>query len=61
MPKSLLRLSAGLKALPIVLPLHEYPVAVVTVKNRTLSPVVGLFLDRLRRFTSTGIRPSTDR
>ena len=60
MPKSLLRLSAGLKALPIVLPAHHYPVAIVTVKNRTLSPVVGLFLDRLRRFTSIGIMPRPD-
>jgi DNA-binding transcriptional LysR family regulator len=60
MPKSLLRLSAGLKVLPIILPPHHYPVAVVAVKNRTLSPVVGLFLDRLRRFTSIGIMPRPD-
>lgn len=50
MPKSLLRRSPGLSALPVALPRHDYPVAVVTVKNRTLSPVVELFLKRLRRF-----------
>jgi DNA-binding transcriptional LysR family regulator len=60
MPKSLLRRSAGLKALPIVLPAHNYPVAIVTVKNRTLSPVVELFLDRLRRFASGGIFGASD-
>jgi DNA-binding transcriptional LysR family regulator len=49
-PKSLLRGSSGLKALPIVLPPHDYPLAIVTVKNRTLSPVAELFLERLRRF-----------
>jgi DNA-binding transcriptional LysR family regulator len=50
MPKSLLRRSPGLKALPILLPPHHYPIAIVTVKNRTLSPVVELFLERLRQF-----------
>jgi DNA-binding transcriptional LysR family regulator len=50
MPKSLLHGSSGLKALPIVLPPHDYPIAIVTVKNRTLSPVVELFLERLGQF-----------
>jgi DNA-binding transcriptional LysR family regulator len=50
MPRSLLRFYPDLKPLNIVLPPHEYPVAVVTLTNRTLSPVVELFLDRLRRF-----------
>jgi DNA-binding transcriptional LysR family regulator len=49
-PKSLLRRSSGLKALPIILPPHNYPIAIVTVKNRTLSPVVELFLERVRQF-----------
>jgi len=43
-PESLLRRLSGLKALPIVLPAHDYPIAVVTVKNRALSPVAELFL-----------------
>jgi DNA-binding transcriptional LysR family regulator len=53
MPRSLLRLNADgirLKALPVTLPSHTFPVAVVTLKNRTLSPVVLLFLERLRAF-----------
>jgi DNA-binding transcriptional LysR family regulator len=53
MPRSLLRLNAdgvGLKELPVKLPAHSFPVAIVTLKNRTLSPVVELFLERLRTF-----------
>ena len=44
MPKSLLRLNVegiGLKQLPIDLPTVRFPVAVVTLKNRTLSPEIG--------------------
>ena len=51
MPKSLLRLNpecAALKQLPIDLGKSSFPVAIVTLKNRTLSPPVELFLDRLR-------------
>jgi DNA-binding transcriptional LysR family regulator len=54
MPRSLLRLDAGgirLKALPVELPIHSLPVAIVTLKNRTVSPVVQLFLERLRTFS----------
>jgi DNA-binding transcriptional LysR family regulator len=53
MPRSLLRLSGDgirLKALPVKLPIRNFPVAIVTLKNRTLSPVVHLFLERLRTF-----------
>jgi DNA-binding transcriptional LysR family regulator len=53
MPRSLLRLNADgirLTALPVTLPIHSFPVAIVTLKNRTLSPVVWLFLERLRTF-----------
>lgn len=57
MPKSLLHGSSGLKALPIVLPPHNYPIAIVTVKNRTLSPVVELFLERLRQFRKSPDMP----
>ena len=41
MPRSVLRLNArqfGLKALPVRLPVRAFPVAIVTLKNRTLSP-----------------------
>jgi DNA-binding transcriptional LysR family regulator len=53
MPRSLLRLQAEgirLKALPVRLPIRSFPVAIVTLKNRTPSPVVQLFLERLRTF-----------
>jgi DNA-binding transcriptional LysR family regulator len=56
MPKSLLRLNAegiGLKQLPIDLPTARFPVAVVTLKNRTLSPAVELFLERLRTYVKS--------
>jgi DNA-binding transcriptional LysR family regulator len=55
MPKSMLRLNPecrGVKELPIKLPGPSFPVAVVTLKNRTLTPAVELFLDRLRRYVS---------
>ena len=60
MPRSLLRLNAegiSLKELPVKLPVRSFPVGVVTVKNRTLSPVVELFLERVRKFVnSSGLR-----
>ena len=58
MPRSLLCLSAGLRSLPVILPSHNYPVAIVTVKNRTLSPVVELFLNHLRQFMRSRIMAS---
>jgi len=51
-PRSMLRLNAccaGLKALPVNLPIRNFPVAIVTLKHRTLGPVVELFLEHLRR------------
>jgi len=56
MPRSLLQLKAGgvgLRALPIKLAPHTFPVAIVTVKNRMLTPVVQLFLERLRAFAKS--------
>jgi len=56
MPKSLLRMNAegiGLKQLPIDLPTTRFPVAVVTLKNRTVSPAVELFLERLRTYVKS--------
>jgi DNA-binding transcriptional LysR family regulator len=53
-PGSVLRVNASrfsLKVLPVDLPAQPWPVAIVTVKNRTLSPVVQLFIDHLRAFT----------
>jgi DNA-binding transcriptional LysR family regulator len=54
MPRSVLHLNAkqfGLKALPVKLPVRSFPVAVVTLRNRALSPVAELFLDHLRALT----------
>lgn len=50
MPKSLVHRSPDLKELAIALPRHNYPVAIVTVKNRILNPAVDLFLERVRQF-----------
>jgi DNA-binding transcriptional LysR family regulator len=34
-----------IKVLPVELPIDRVPVGIVTLKNRTLSPVVRLFID----------------
>ena len=52
----------SLKELPVDLPIRPWPVMVVTLKNRTLSPVVGRFIDSAREVAksiSTRTRPST--
>jgi DNA-binding transcriptional LysR family regulator len=51
MPKSMLRLNPeckDLKALPIRLPQAKFPVAILTLRARTLPAAAALFLDRLR-------------
>jgi DNA-binding transcriptional LysR family regulator len=50
LPESILRLNSdlGLKILPMELPSPPRPVVVITLKNRTLSPAVELFLDCAR-------------
>jgi DNA-binding transcriptional LysR family regulator len=51
MPKSMLKLNPecrGLKELPVRLPSPNFPVAIVTLKGRTMAPPVKLFLDGLR-------------
>jgi DNA-binding transcriptional LysR family regulator len=48
---SFLRLYAGqlsLKVLPVDLPFRPWPVVIVTLKNRTLSPVVERFIECTR-------------
>ena len=50
-PKSFLQINAdtaGLKILPIELPMSPLPVTIVTLKNRTLSRTAELFLDCAR-------------
>lgn len=51
LPDSVLRYTAkqwSIKALPIDLRIEPWPIAILTLKNRTLSPVVQLFIDNLR-------------
>jgi DNA-binding transcriptional LysR family regulator len=51
LPSSLLCFAAakfGLKVLPVDLQIHGYPVAIMTLKNRVLSPLVGLFIEHVR-------------
>ena len=51
MPRSMLKLNPecrGLRELPVKLPNSSFPVIIVTLKGRTMTPPVELFLDRLR-------------
>jgi hypothetical protein len=41
----------SLKVLPVDLPVHPWLVNIVTLKNRTLSPVVERFLECAHDFT----------
>jgi DNA-binding transcriptional LysR family regulator len=55
-PNSVLRFDAeqfSLKALPVDLPVRPWPLAVVTLKNRTLSPLAQRFIDHVRAFASS--------
>ena len=61
LPNSVLRYNArqwSLKALPIDLRIKPRPIAIVTLKNRTVSPVVQLFVDHLRVVAKTMSAPS---
>lgn len=56
LPGSVLRYNAkqwALKALPIDLRIKPRPIAIVTLKNRTVSPVVQLFIQHLRSVSKT--------
>jgi DNA-binding transcriptional LysR family regulator len=51
MPNSLLRFGTNLppfKILPVTLSIPPLPVGIMTLKNRTISPVARLFIDRTR-------------
>jgi DNA-binding transcriptional LysR family regulator len=43
----------SLKALPVDLPVQPFPVAIVTLKGRTLSPVVERFIECVRQATKS--------
>jgi DNA-binding transcriptional LysR family regulator len=51
----------SLKALPVALPNRPWPVAILTLKNRMLNPVVELFLTHLRNFIGSRIAQRTGR
>ena len=56
LPNSVLRYNAkpwSLKALPVDLGVKPRPVAIITLKNRTVSPVVRLFIEHLRTVSET--------
>jgi len=59
-PRSVLLLHAkqlGLKVLPIDLPSRSWPILAVTLKNRTLSPIVERFLDCARSVANALSQP----
>jgi DNA-binding transcriptional LysR family regulator len=47
----------GLKRLPIELPIAQLPYAIISLRNRTLSPAAELFLKCARDVTSSGASP----
>jgi len=61
-PRSLMRLFSdrmALKTLPIKLPAQDWPIAMVTLKNRMLNPAVQLFVAAVRQaFKSMALRDS---
>ena len=60
LPTSILRFAGrdlSLKVLPIKLPAQPRPVAIITLKNRTLSPVAKLFIECVHQLT----KPDTKR
>ena len=62
LPDSVLRYSAkqwSLKALPVDLGIEPRSVAIVTLKNRTASPVVQLFAEHVRAVAKTMFAPSS--
>jgi DNA-binding transcriptional LysR family regulator len=59
LPKSVMDLYGdrfALKALPIALPARPWPVAIVTLKNRTLSPQAERFIASARAVVKRGMR-----
>jgi DNA-binding transcriptional LysR family regulator len=52
-PMALLSRFSAVKALPVDLELRPRPIAIVTLKNRTLSPAAELFIDCVRSVASS--------
>lgn len=51
----------SLKALPVDFGIHRLPIAIVTLKNRTLSPAVQLFIQHARSVAGSMIPPTARR
>ena len=45
----------SLRRLPIDLQIQDMPIAIFTLKNRTISPVVKLFIDHVRMQAKSGL------
>jgi DNA-binding transcriptional LysR family regulator len=61
LPRSMLRSNAAryaLKILPVDLEIRGYPVAILTLKNRVLSPLVALFIEHVREFARSMAAPA---
>jgi DNA-binding transcriptional LysR family regulator len=55
-PRSWVRVS-GLKVLPVDLPVQPWPVIILTLKNRLLSPVVERFIESMREAVKSFPKP----
>lgn len=52
LPRSVLQVVGrqhALKEIPVKLPIPPYSVAIVTLRNRTVTPLAGLFVERVRK------------
>jgi DNA-binding transcriptional LysR family regulator len=59
-PKSVLRHGDdrhALRELPVAIPMRPWPVAILTLKNRTLSPVVDRFIGCAREVAKSFAKP----
>jgi DNA-binding transcriptional LysR family regulator len=64
LPSSVVQLSArrvGLKILPVKLPAPRFAVGIITVKNRTRSPLAELFIDAVRKLAKSMSDPTKGR
>jgi DNA-binding transcriptional LysR family regulator len=57
-PPELLSRYPSIKALPIDLGLQPRPIAIVRLKDRTLSPAAELFISELRTAAKVSLNPS---
>jgi hypothetical protein len=39
------------KTLPVAIPMKSQPAEIITLRNRTLTPIAGLFIEELRALT----------